>query len=520
MPNGSTNDEPILNLDNIQGNVIPGFKKDHQHFLFYRIVDVDAARRWLVSLHPRISTAAEVFQAHTLWKTMRSRLGREPDTVQFIFLNVAISASGLRKLTSPAEVEQFADGAFKIGMKERSELLGDPADEREEGHVSKWLVGGTEKSVDLVLILASDDRDWLLEVEDGLEREAAQHGLEFVHRDRGRVREGELAGHEHFGFKDGVSEPAVRGRQPVAPHDYVYPRTLPLDPAFAELRADFAAPGKVLVWPGHFLFGYGRQVRDNPRELNSEDKPKGPSWADDGSYVVYRRLRQHVDRFATFVAETAQRLREKYTNLQMNDDRLGAMLVGRWKSGTPLMRSPFTDEGIEGEAVNYFLFSTDVTLPIPGDQAPLSKGDPNGAVCPLAAHIRKINPRDEATDLGPRERTIPKLMLRRGITYDKRVEGDPEPSDDRGLLFVAYQSSISNQFEFVMRDWVNRAERPRDDAGHDPILAQGGERFFNLILGDKLEKIPIPGSWVVPTGGEYFFAPSIHFFQERLAQLG
>ena len=43
-------EEPVYEADargDIQGNVIPGFNKDHQHFLFYRFGAVPAAKAWL-----------------------------------------------------------------------------------------------------------------------------------------------------------------------------------------------------------------------------------------------------------------------------------------------------------------------------------------------------------------------------------------------------------------------------------------------------------------------------------------
>jgi len=519
MPYDAVIDEPLLELGDIQGNIVPGFKKDHQHFLFFRIEDMGAARKWLVALGPRLSSATEVLEAHQLWKAMRKRLGREPENIQFVFLNAALSASGLRQLTSEQDVKLFADSAFKLGMKERSEFLGDPSAAEAEGHVDQWLVGGTHKPVDLMLTVASDDRDWLLEVEHGLIRESSEHGLKLVHRDYGRVQAGKLAGHEHFGFKDGVSDPAIRGRWATQPDRYVSPRSLPPDPTFDTLRADFAAPGQPLVWPGHFLFGHARQELDNPQVPRPTDKPRGPAWAENGAFLVYRRLRQHVEGFEDFLSRTVKSLKEKFPRLELDEHRLGALLVGRWKSGTPVMRSPDKDAMMDGAAANYFRFSNATQLPIPGDTAMLNPADPNGEVCPLGAHIRKVNPRDDATDLGPGRRTLAKLIIRRGITYDGRVDRSPESPDDRGLLFVSYQSSIESQFEFLMRDWVNRSERPRSNGGHDPILAQGPDRYVNLLINGQQERISLPGNWVVPTGGEYFFSPSIQFFEKTLAQV-
>ena len=68
-------DEPLLALDEIQGNIIPGFLKDHQHFIFFSITDASAARSCLSKMNSRLSTAAEVLCAHGIWKSMRDRLG-------------------------------------------------------------------------------------------------------------------------------------------------------------------------------------------------------------------------------------------------------------------------------------------------------------------------------------------------------------------------------------------------------------------------------------------------------------
>jgi deferrochelatase/peroxidase EfeB len=100
--------------------------------------------------------------------------------------------------------------------------------------------------------------------------------------------------------------------------------------------------------------------------------------------------------------------------------------------------------------------------------------------------------------------------LRRGITYAAR-------GDDKGLIFVAYQSSIVDQFEFLMKQWVNKPNSPRREAGQDPLLGRGGGRVFNLSIEKKVEKISVSAAFVVPTGGEYFFSPSITFFKDTLA---
>ena len=54
-------------------------------------------------------------------------------------------------------------------------------------------------------------------------------------------------------------------------------------------------------------------------------------------------------------------------------------------------------------------------------------------------------------------------------------------------------------------------------AGHDPILSQTRGRKFYLPIDGKLKEISIGKTFVEPTGGEYFFSPSIGFFKNQLA---
>jgi len=501
-------DEPLLALDEIQGNIIPGFLKDHQHFIFFSITDASAARSCLSKMNSRLSTAAEVLEAHRIWKSMRDRLGHEPDSAHYVFLNVALSATGLRKLTSTPEVDDFADVAFKLGLAERSGYIGDPSVKTDSGHVSGWVIGGPAHPVDGVVIMASDDLPWLEDEQKKIIKEITSQGMSVVHQDRGDVHGAPKPGHEQFGFKDGISLPSVRGRWSKEPYDFVYPRTFPRGTPFDTVKADFAEPGSRLIWPGHFLFGYGRQKGDDPRTYDSANQPKGPIWARDGSLMVYRRLRQSTDEFWRFVEDTSKALAKKYPKSAPDKQRFSALLVGRWASGTPVTRSPDKDVGITGDAQNYFAYDNAPTPALPGDSA-ANMADPDGLSCPLGAHIRKVNPRDQATDLGFAERTPPRSILRRGITYSAK-------SDDKGLLFVCYQSSIVDQFEFLMNRWVNKPNAPRDHAGHDPILALGPDRVFDLPIENKVEEIPVSKAFVVPTGGEYFFSPSIAFFKKTL----
>ncbi len=93
------------------------------------------------------------------------------------------------------------------------------------------------------------------------------------------------------------------------------------------------------------------------------------------------------------------------------------------------------------------------------------------------------------------------------------------PNGGVGLLFMSFQKSIQNQFEFIQRNWVNNANFPQSGDGLDPIIGQNGSD--NISTGKyavsyndttTLEEKSFD-HFVTMKGGEYFFAPSIPFLK-------
>jgi len=512
--------EPVYHQaarDDIQGNIIPGFNKDHQQFLFFRIADVRAAKKWLHWIAPRISSMDDVLAFVRAHRSLRLRLGVKEPGLKATWVNIAFTAAGVTRLAGKAETAAFGEQSFRQGLAARSTYLGDPTRPSHRGHAGRWLVGGPKNEAHILVIVAADDPDDLDAEVTRIKTRATKARLELLFEQRGDTLPDPLRGHEHFGFKDGVSQPGVRGKVSAAPGDFITPRYL--DPADPRARL-FARPGQPLLWPGQFLLGEPRQ---NPQDLYASATPATnfPQWAARGSYLVFRRLRQDVPAFWRFVADGAERT-------GVGAQRFASMLVGRWPSGAPISRARGGDDpALAGDqfANNHFLFDDDtrpsMLRPIPGyggDTHAAATADPLGAVCPHFAHIRKANPRDSATDLGKPADSLIRMILRRGIPFGPAVVGVKRPSPallkrQRGLVFVSYGATIEDQFEFLTRRWANSAVQP-NLGGHDPVIGQRDSRgargrFIEFPGEGGPIRIPIRGEWVWPTGGGYFFAPPI-----------
>src|SRR5947208_11030654 len=117
--------DPQINLDNVQGNVLAGFNKDHQRLLFFRLGDRESARTWLATIVDETATSEEVLAFNDLFSRARARRGRDAGTAQASWLNVALTHPGLAALGVPdAELSMFPV-AFRDGMAARAQLIGD-----------------------------------------------------------------------------------------------------------------------------------------------------------------------------------------------------------------------------------------------------------------------------------------------------------------------------------------------------------------------------------------------------------
>ena len=432
-----------LRLDNIQGNITPGFRSDHQAFMFVWLPQGQAARDWLGQLKPRIASAQEI----ATFLAERRRPDAAPPATGVTWVNVAFSSAGLERLGADS-MSLFPDD-FRDGLVNRADHTGD-----DPIQMLEWEVGGTRANEAHAVILMGARTAEDLDGEWQRQREALEaHGGEQMRTYRGQRLPGALRDHEHFGFRDGVSQPD------------------PPDPLGGwEATSQTAAAGE-------FLLGY-------PDEQNSQSAAE-PGWAGDGSYLVFRRFRLDVFRFRRAIEREARKV-------PTTPEHLAAKLVGRWHSGAKLSDAA-TDPGWEpATAADTF-----------GDFV----NDPEGEVCPRFAHIRKAHPRNQVSDQPRRHR-----LIRRGIPYGPTLAADASEDDgeDRGLLFLAYQASLARQFEHVYKNWFMNADFPREGDGLDPLLAEPADRHVVGLRekGGRVTPLSLE-RFVSVTAGGYFFAPSL-----------
>jgi Dyp-type peroxidase family len=512
--------EPILAVKDIQGVAAPGFFKPHQTLigLRYARTDKEAAD------FQRVAGSLEIADCATTLADRRNHR-ENPDLVARPLVAIAFGYRGLYDLTPGAT--RISSEAFKIGLPGRSALLGDPQNKTSKGAPANWVVGAPGAELDALVVVAGDTRATVDEKADEIRRQFAAIGVDTLLQ-QGDVRP-DLPGHEHFGFDDGVSQPGVRGRVSDAPDDFLTPRHVAEDefPAFAL----YGYPGQDLVWPGEFVIGYPGSSPDplipGPTEAAS------PVWTRNGSFLVYRRLAQDVHGFWGAMRAEADRLSKLPGFEGLDAIELASKLVGRWPSGAPVARTPDGDDpklGKDQLANNHFRFDSDtptLALRKGKDGFAPAKADPVGTRCPLAAHIRKVNTRDAPSDMGGRSSTYERRLLRVGVPYGPPatdIFAPPNPDDpERGLLFLSIQASIEDQFEFLQARWMNDELRPKAPSGNDLIVGQnaaardGVRRAVVFGKGLQMADVRLPRQFVIPTGGGYFFVPSLSALRTVIA---
>jgi Dyp-type peroxidase family len=448
----ATGDADIM-LQNLQPNILKGHVREHLHILLLRFGEGDEgaaqARAFLAGLVPLMKSAKT--QLEEVEQHKRRGVSGTP------YVGVGLTAHGYRRLG--VDPQAFSDDAFRRGMGAQATV-----DKLNDPETARWEAGFQEQSDAVVLIGDAEalPADQLLREVEAL----LPDSVRVLARERGTgLHDAAGRGIEHFGYVDGRSQPLFLTEDLDEERRHMDGTSVwnPAQPLERVLVADPAAPN-----PG----------------------------TDFGSYFVLRKLEQNVRLFRAAEEELADLLK-----LDNSDrERAGAMLVGRFKDGTPLTLQ--ATPGAHSPVMNDFTYASD------------------GAAdkCPFQAHIRKTNPRG-SSGFGSPEGERRHLMARRGQTYGERTEGDL-PEGGVGLLFMAFNSSLVDQFEFTQANWANLAGFP--DSGDEPqpgldqVIGQG-ERppaHWPRVWGEEEDQeAPAARQAVTMMGGEYFFMPSLPYLR-------
>lgn len=457
---------PALRSDcNIQGNVLAAFNKDFELLLFLQFPDQRRGQQFIADLLPLVSSNADVAGFNAAFSEARRSAHEDPDDLSSTWLSVSLTPHGLETL-SPGVDALLGQPQWDPTLARLLAGATTAPDVQSSGDEapSSWFFGRPTQTIDVVVVLAADSASDLLGVAQEVKQIAAKHDVLSVFDQEGRVLPGSRHGHEHFGFKDGISQPGVIG----------FDQPDPTTPSQVAGKS-----GTRLVESGEFIFGY-------PGHDNPTGRPV-PSWMFDGSILVIRRLAQDVPGWWAQAEQLAQ-------ELGLTSEALGAKLVGRWRSGVPVAVDPAADprSGTDLSADNNFDYSD----------------DPTGNSTPLCAHLRKTNPR---AGTGPGQDEVDKhRILRRGIAFgapfDPAAGKDHGPDASRGLVFACYQTSLGEQFEFVQSSWANAVDFPTAGSGPDPVIGPAGTGEAPVAGATKQLNF---GRFVHVEGGLYAFTPSI-----------
>jgi Dyp-type peroxidase family len=443
-------------LENLQGNILRGHGRAHSvHiFLSFKKDKKEEVNQWIKKLADHITSAKQQLDEATQY--------RQYGIPGRLFMSFFLSSTGYEHLG--LDPNKFGNEAFYRGMKAAQHRLNDPPKEAWEK--------GYRENIDAMVLLADNDERFLLQEARKLIRDVQPHA-DVRAVEHGRIiRNAQGDSIEHFGYADSQSQPLFfqedidRSRQKGS-------RTIIWDPG--------AGLDLVLV----------------PDPYGKKDINGRIVHYCSGSYLVFRKLEQNVRAYK----EREKKLAKALGFTGEDAKRAGALVVGRFEDGTPVVLQPTA-----GRPTNNFTYDE----------------DPDGEKCPLQAHIRKVNPRRK-------DRYEPiHGIVRRGITYGKRWKEPKDhpsleelPTKDVGLLFMCYQKDIAEQFEHLQFRLANDPHFPgKHDLGLDPVIGQPSgakttQQKWPIQWNDPREKhkpFDFYG-FVTLKGGEYFFAPSIYFIR-------
>ncbi|MEU5865365.1 Dyp-type peroxidase [Nonomuraea sp. NPDC047529] len=426
----------LLDLDDIQRGVLGARPTPYAAtYLLFRIDDRAQGRELMRRVSAVVTSAADAM----------SPLGET-------WVSVALTYHGLDALGVPRRSLDTFAWEFRQGMAARAAALGDTGDSAPV----HWEPPLGTPDVHVVLVaVAPDSAQLRAAIERARPAYEALPGVTAIWRQDCHALPTET---EPFGYRDGISHPAVEGSGVAGSN-----------------------PLEVPLKAGEFVLGH-------PDELGGTQAPHPDVLGRNGTYVAFRKLHQRVALFRRYLKDNATGPED--------EELLAAKIMGRWRSGAPLALSPLHDDpglGADAARRNAFLYRRD---------------DPAGLTTPGGCHIRRANPRDAEVAGVPRLHR----MIRRGTVYGPPLPDGVLDDDgaDRGLMFAFVGAHLGRQFEFVQSEWMNDGVFFGAGPARDPLTGSAdGSGDFTIPRRPVRRRLQSLPRFVVTRGGEYGFMPSL-----------
>ncbi len=452
---------PAIDLADVQANIVRGFSARFARHFALAVPDAVRGNQFLRAIlpdapgsGPRVSTAA-------LWNEKPAYC-----------LNIGVTFAGVGALGVPPSVAALFPPRFQLGPTQPADVATGMGD-RGASAPEHWVVGGpATPAVHLLLSLYTHAHEMkvLDDYSAQLRAIITAHGLtELSHFDAAALPEGRV----HFGYRDGIAQPRIEG---------VPGKSLPdMQPA--------SRAGEFLLGRDYVNQYDGNFLGDLPNALG-----------DNGSYGVFRMLEQDVPAFEAFIRRAGERF-------NLDPELVAAKLMGRWRSGVPLVLSPETPHPVPPMphgAINDFDYAPSAAHPAYFD-------DQVGTRCPVGAHARRLNPRSSRVMGQPYSRRI----IRRAMPYGPEYKhGHDDPAVKRGLVGYFVCGDIEMQYEFLSTTWANLDIAMSGIRGtRDPIIGwqpdDGGK--FTIRTNDTRDPISISDlpRLITTCGSLYCFLPGI-----------
>lgn len=493
--NKSENINEYVEKEDVQGLLVRGYRKfPFAKFLLLNIKDAKPAKVYLSKVSDQLNTA---------------KVSPEEFSI-----NLALTSKGLKALKLNENIYSKFSREFLEGIDEpyRATILGDI----NSNHPDKWNWGGPKnEEVHLMLMIYAKTQNILDHETDKQKNDFSINGISLI-----EIKEtiSLPSGKEHFGFRDGISMPAIDGFG-----------DKPITKIGEEEEAQIKE--KKPMKAGEFLLGYKNEYgsytespmvskAEDPENLlpesieNSEFKDLGKN----GTYLVYREISQDVINFWTYLKENSIEPADNKTEAAI---KLGSKMVGRWPSGASLLNYPDED-------VNENVIADIDKKKIADNDFGYRDKDPDGMNCPFGSHARRTNPRDKfSTDHNKRdsiEMIRKHQILRRGRAFGKPLHSSMNPEEimnceddnvSRGLHFICLIGHISRQFEFMQNAWVHSANFLGLFKDGDPLIGtriSSGDNVndeFTCPAFPVRRKYKDMPQFTKIIGGSYFFLPGI-----------